>query len=131
MSIAFITRDFTGEFPYLTPAGCAYYRCALPLSVCGQPGSLGLPAWDSARGFGVKETTGTGIFGYKTVVLKLIMDRWTPRQIELAQQLGQYIIVDIDDYYDGLTPDNKAYHTTDPALNKRANRDHYLSLIHI
>ena len=129
MSIAFLTRDFTGRFPYLTVGGCAYYRCALPLSVAGQRGSLGLPAWDPYRGFGVKETSGTGIFGYKTVVLKLIMDRSTPRQIELAQRLGQRIIVDIDDYYDGLTEANAAYDITHPDKNKWSNRDNYAAVI--
>ena len=129
MSIAFITRDFTGQFPYLTPGGCAYYRCALPLSVAGQRGYLGLPAWDPIRGFGIKEAVGTGLFGFQTVVLKLIMDRSTPRQVELAQQLGQYIIVDIDDYYEGLTPANKAYEATHPDSNKWSNRDNYERVI--
>lgn len=129
MAVAFITRDFNGEFPFLNPAGCAYYRCALPLSVCGQPGSLGMPAWDPVRGFGVKETHTSGLFGYKTVVLKLIMDRSTPRQIEIAKSLGQRIIVDIDDYYEGLTPANKAYFTTHPEMNKLTNRDNYQEVI--
>jgi glycosyltransferase involved in cell wall biosynthesis len=57
------------------------------------------------------------------------MDRWAPKQIELAKSLGQTIIVDIDDYHDGLTPANKAYHATDPELNKRANRDFYSQVI--
>ena len=129
MTVAFLTRDFTGQFPYLTPGGCAYYRCALPLSVSRQRGSFGQPAWDSMRGWGVRETVGTGIFGYKTIVLKLIMDRSTPRQIELAQALGQYIIVDIDDYYEGLTSANAAFDATDPARNKWANRDNYQRVI--
>ena len=129
MSIAFITRDFTGRYPYLTPGGCAYYRCALPLSVAGQRGYLGLPAWDPIRGFGIKEAVGTGLFGFQTVVLKLIMDRSTPRQVELAQQLGQYIIVDIDDYYPGLTEANRAYEITHPDYNKWSNRANYAEVI--
>jgi len=129
MTVAFITRDFNGTFPNITPAGCAYYRCFLPMAVVGQQAKLGMPAWDPDRGFGVMESSKTGIFGFSTVVLKLIMDRWAVKQVEIAQQLGQKIIVDIDDYHDGLTPANNAYHITDPELNKKSNREFYSQII--
>jgi glycosyltransferase involved in cell wall biosynthesis len=129
MTVAFITRDFNGRFPSITPAGCAYYRCLLPMSVAGIEARMGLPAWDPLKGFGVKETETTGIFGFDTVVLKLIMDSWTPKQIEIAQGLGQTIIVDIDDFHEGLTPANKAFDLTHPEKNKRSNRDHYVKVI--
>jgi len=129
MAIAFITSDYSGKFPYMVPNGCAYYRCLLPMSVAGLKGRMGLPAWDANQGFGVKETEDTGIFGFNTVVLKLLMNRWTPKQIELAQALGQKIIVDIDDYHEALTPANKAYAETHPEKNKVANRDFYQQVI--
>jgi hypothetical protein len=129
VTIAFLTYDFNGVFPYLTPAGCAYYRCLLPMSVSGQKARMGMPAWDPKQGFGVKETETTGIFGFDTVVLKLIMFRWTPEQIRIAQSLGQRIIVDIDDYHEALTPANKAYELTDPERNKKANRYYYQQVI--
>lgn len=129
MAIAFITTDYNGTFPYMVPGGCAYYRCLLPMSVAGLKGRMGLPAWDANQGFGVKETKDTGIFGFNTVVLKLLMNRWTTKQIELAQALGQKIIVDIDDYHEALTPANAAYDATDPDKNKIANRDFYQQVI--
>ena len=129
MKIGFLSRDFNGTFPNITPAGCTYYRCYLPMAVSGVKAALGMPAWDSRYGFGVLESDKTGVFGFDKVVLKLIMDRWAPKQIELAKSLGQTIIVDIDDFHDGLTPANKAYHATDPELNKRANRDFYNQVI--
>lgn len=129
MAIGFLSRDFNGEFPNIAPAGCTYYRCYLPMAVANQQARLGIPAWDPARGFGIKDSYTTGVFGFKTIVLKLIMDKAAPKHIELAQALGQTIIVDIDDYHDGLTPANKAYHITDPALNKKANRDYYSQVI--
>ena len=129
MAIAFITTDYNGKFPYMVPGGCAYYRCLLPMSVAGLKGRMGLPAWDANQGFGVKETENTGIFGFSTVVLKLLMNRWTPKQIELAQSLGQTIIVDIDDYHDALTPANAAYDSTNPEKNKIANRNFYQQVI--
>jgi glycosyltransferase involved in cell wall biosynthesis len=129
MTIAFVSRDFNGTFPNITPAGCTYYRCYLPMAVANHSARLGVPAWDSSRGYGIKESETTGLFGFDVVFMKLIMDRWAPKQIELAQSLGQKIIVDIDDFHEGLTPANKAFHVTDPELNKRANRDFYSQVI--
>lgn len=129
MSIAFLSNDWNGQFPYLTPGGCTFYRCTLPMSVLRERAAVGVPVWDPLRGLGVKETIGTGIFGWKTVVLKLVMQREYVRFVELAQQLGQYIVVDIDDYYQGLTPANAAYHDSDPENNRRTNRDNYEDII--
>ena len=129
MTVAFLTNDFTGAFPYLTPGGCTWYRCTLPASTLNTRTAVGIPAWDPLRGFGIKDTTTTGVFGWKHVVLKLIMNRSTPRQIELAKQLGQRIIVDIDDYYEGLTEANAAYQITHPDNNKWMNRDNYQRVI--
>lgn len=128
MSVCFITRDFNGRIP----GGCAYYRCFLPMSVLrGRiEGTLGHPAFDPIRGFGIKDTPTTGVFGYKTAVLKLLMDKPMPAQIRLAQQnAGQRIIVDVDDYYEGLTEANAAFHATHPDTNKRTNRDIYRQVI--
>lgn len=130
MSVAFLSRDFTGTFPAITPGGCCYYRCYLPAFTLKERTAVGLPVFDPIRGFGVKDSESTGLFGFSTVVLKLIMDRWTPRQIELAQSLGQRIVVDVDDYYEGLTPANKAYDITHP-VNKRSNREHYARVIEL
>ena len=121
MTVAFLTRDFTSKIPPI-PGGCAYYRCYLPMLAVNKNARMGLPAWDPIRGFGVMESENMGIFGFSTIMLKLIMDRWTPKQIELAQALGQRIVVDIDDHYEGLTEANRAYELTDPAKNKISNR---------
>lgn len=128
MTTGFLTRDFTSINPPV-PAGCAYYRCYLPMSVMGDNSLMGPPAWDPYRGFGVAENQTQGIFGFSSIMLKLIMDRSTPKQIELAKNLRQRIIVDIDDYYPGLTPANRAYHQTHPENNKMVNRDNYQRVI--
>lgn len=130
MSIAFISSDFmVSANNTLSPGGCGYYRCILPMLVCGQRAHAGRMAWDPMRGFGIRDTESTGVFGFSTVVLKLIMDRWTPKQIEIAQSLGQRIVVDVDDYFEGLTPANAAYDITHPENNKRSNRDIYREVI--
>ena len=122
MTVGFITKDFTSLVPPI-PGGCAYYRCYLPMLAVGNYARMGLPAWDPIRGFGVQESNDMGIFGFSTVVLKLIMDRWTPKQIELAQNLKQKVVVDVDDHYEGLTEANRAYEQTDPEKNKISNRE--------
>ena len=130
MAIGFISSDF-GVSPtgVLVPGGCGYYRCILPMLVCGDRAHAGRIAWDPIRGFGIRDTHTTGVFGFNTVVLKLIMERWIPRQIELAQALGQRVIVDIDDYYEGLTEANKAWEITHPEMNKLRNREIYAQTI--
>ena len=130
MSVAFISSDFSvSSNNILVPGGCGYYRCVLPMLVCGQRSHAGRMAWDPIRGFGVRDTETTGVFGFNTVMLKLVMDRGTPKQIEIAQSLGQRIVVDVDDYYQGLTPSNAAYEMTNPETNKRRNRDIYNEVI--
>lgn len=127
MTDAFLTRDYVGTPTSKVPGGCAYYRCWLPMSVTGA--HMGIPAWDPIRGFGIMDTPSTGVFGYKTVSLKLIMDRWAPKQVEIAQSLGQRILVDLDDFYQGLTPANRAYHDSSADNNKIVNRENYEKVI--
>jgi len=132
LNIGFLTRDWTVPPPFnAIPGGCAYYRCYLPMVVCGHRGQMGLPVFNSAHGFGIIEDGNVGAYGFNQVMLKLIMDRPTPHQITLAQKNArQRIIIDIDDYFDGLTPANKAYGLTDPESNKKFNRDYYKESIH-
>lgn len=131
MSIAWLTNDWVkGDLSgNITPGGCAYYRCYLPAAVAGHRSRLGYPAWDGIRGFGVRENNKTGLFGFSDVMLKLIMDKWTPDLIQRAQEMGQRIYVDIDDHYEGLTEANLAYEMTHPDKNRRTNRDHYHRVI--
>ena len=79
MGVGFISGDFTvSPLGVLTPGGCGYYRCILPMLVCGQKAHAGRVAWDPIRGFGIRDTNTTGVFGFSTIVLKLMMDRWIP-----------------------------------------------------
>lgn len=130
MPVAFITNDFTklGNGTEV-PGACAYYRCSLPMFASGQPAMLGRPAFHPDYGFGIKETKDRAVFQFDTAVLKLIMFRWTPRQIEIAQSLGQRIVVDVDDAYDFIPEVNAAWEQTHPERNKAMNRDHYRRVI--
>lgn len=128
--IAFLSGEFTrltdGK---LIPGGCTYYRSYLPMNMIGAESALGLPAWTSQHGFGVKSGEKQAMFGFDIVFLKQLMDRWLPHQIEVAKSLGQRIVVDIDDFYHALHEDNNAFHATDPEKNKVRNRDIYQTII--
>jgi glycosyltransferase involved in cell wall biosynthesis len=47
----------------------------------------------------------------------------------IAKELGQKIVVDIDDWFDGLEPTNRAFDATDPKKNPDVNREHYAKII--
>jgi glycosyltransferase involved in cell wall biosynthesis len=132
MNIGFLTRDWTVPPPFgAIPGGCAYYRCYLPMVVCGLNAQMGLPVFDAVHGYGVVEKGHIAAYGFDTVMLKLIMDRQTPHHMTLARKnRGQRIIIDIDDHFEGLTPANRAYGLTDPESNKKFNRQYYEASIH-
>ncbi len=128
--VAYLSGEWTnlpnGE---VIPGGCTYYRCYLPMHAARFDAAMGRPAWTSQYGFGVHEGNGKATFGYKVVVLKQLMDRWIPHQMEVAQSLGQKIIVDVDDFYHGLHEANSAYEKTDPEKNKVRNTRIYEQMI--
>ena len=47
----------------------------------------------------------------------------------IAKALGQKIVVDIDDFFDGLDESNQAHAVTDPRRNSDNNTEHYNSII--
>lgn len=131
-SVAFLTTDFSPGTNPLQPGGCAWYRCYLPMLEVKQHGwdiGMGIPDWDIGRGFGLVHTKDTTICGWDVVVLKLLMRRDTPHQVTQARKTGQKVIVDVDDFYAGLTPQNQAYAVTAPENDPDRNREHYERVI--
>lgn len=129
MRMAFISEDFIPAHGKLYPGGCTYYREMLPRNAAGQGSKFGPPAWSGEVGFGVQISKTQAQFGFDTVMMKMMFSRWTPDQMRAAQQLGQRLIVDVDDHYDGLHDDNRAKETTDPEVNKIKNRDYHREVI--
>jgi hypothetical protein len=125
----FISGDFVYAVGRLFPGGCSYYRCMLPMNAANVGAKFGPPAWTADRGFGVRLNKEYAQFGFDTIVIKQLLERWMPRQMQIAKQLGQRLIVDIDDAYDFLHDENQAKHTTDPEKNKISNRDHMRQVI--
>ena len=129
MRIGFISEDFILSGTRLIPGGCGYYRCMLPMNAAGPLAKFGPPAFTAEMGFGVRTDKDHAQFGFDTVVMKMMMARWVPEQMRIAKSLGQRLIVDVDDHYDGLHEANLAYRNTDPSFNKISNRENLKAVL--
>lgn len=126
--VGFCSEDYAGAGT-LVPGGCTYYRCLLPANTVGGASVVGKIAFTPSAGFGVRTSGTTATFGFDQIVFKLIMHKQVPRQMRVAQQLGQRIIVDIDDHFDGLHDANRAKALTDPSNNRAYNTDHFRAIV--
>jgi len=84
---------------------------------------MGSPAYMHEHKLGILVNDNTeALYGWKNVCLKLVMQQDVLDLLPTAKKQGQNILSDIDDYFDGLQPDNQAYHNTDPTLSPENNR---------
>jgi glycosyltransferase involved in cell wall biosynthesis len=131
-SIGYLTNDWVWGTDPLQPNGCAWYRCVLPgieLEKNGWITGVGIPCFTSRQGFGIISADDRGIHGWDIIVLKLLMDKKTLENIDIAKDLGQIIVVDVDDFFDGIPESNRAYKLTDPKTNPTDNRKIYAQII--
>jgi glycosyltransferase involved in cell wall biosynthesis len=131
-NIAFLTFDWSWGTKPLQPNGCAWYRCLLPSNELKKHGfgtGIGFPGFNEEHGFGLMVEDNKAIHGWDVIVFKLIMHQRILDVMEQAKQMGQTIIVDIDDWHDGLDKSNRAYLATDPDNSPENNRDIYNKII--
>ena len=131
-TVSFLTYDFTLGSKPVEPNGCAWYRCYLPMKELEQAGwdtGIGFPGWNEEHGFGLLVPDNKAIHGWDVIVLKLIMLESVASKIHEAKKMGQKIAVDIDDWFEGLSESNLAHKMTDPEMNPRNNRNHYMYII--
>ena len=119
----------------IEPNGCAWYRCELPrreLLKYDWQSFIGTPQYHQEHGFGLIDLhDNTATFGYDIVVLKLIMLKQVVDLLESKDRKKQKVVVDIDDFYEGLTEHNLAWKNTDPETNETSNREHYWRIIEL
>lgn len=130
-SIAFLTLDWTKGTKPVEPNGCAYYRCYLPsleLEKQGWEVSMAMPEYHPDGGFGAFIDKDNIFYGWQIVVFKLIMLR-SVADILKNKRPNQKIVVDVDDFYEGLSPTNLAWQNTDPEKYPESNREHYWAII--
>lgn len=131
-TIAFLTHDWAWGTDPLQPNGCAWYRCKLPSDELNKRGwftATGFPGFNKERGFGMLIEDGKAVHGWDLIVLKLLMQKEILESIPIAQSLGQRIIIDVDDWFDGLSASNRAHDATDPDKNPDSNREIYAQII--
>ena len=131
-SIAFLTLDWAKGTSPLEPNGCAYYRCYLPflqLEKMGWNVAMAMPEFNPNHGFGAFINKEEIYYGWDIVVFKLIMLKSVADILEGPQRPNQKIVVDIDDYYEGLAKTNLAYQNTDPEKYPDNNREHYWRIV--
>jgi hypothetical protein len=131
-TIGYLTTDWAWGTQPLQPNGCAWYRCVLPGTelekrgwVCG----VGIPGYNEKDGFGMITGRNKAIHGWDIVVMKLVMHRDVLDNMDRAIAIGQKVVVDVDDFFDGLAPTNRAYSTTDPNNSPDNNREIYAEII--
>ena len=131
-TIGYLTGDWAWGTEPLQPNGCAWYRCKLPADELNKRGwfaTVGFPGFNPQRGFGMVVPGDKAVHGWDIIVFKLLMQREVLESMPLAKKMGQKIVVDIDDWFDGLAATNRAHQTTDPKNNPDNNREIYAEII--
>lgn len=131
-TVCFLTYDWAFGSDPLEANGCNWYRCILPaleLRKHGWIADVGFPGYNKEHGFGLLRPDESSVHGWDIIVFKLVMLRSIAEKIDEAKIGGQKIVVDLDDWMEGLEPTNTAFKTTDPKFNPEANRDHYAKII--
>lgn len=131
-TIGYLTGDWAWGTDPLQPNGCAWYRCKLPSDELNKRGwftAVGFPGFNQTRGFGMVVPGDKAVHGWDIIVFKLLMQKEVLDCMPLAKKLGQKIVVDVDDWFDGLAKTNRAYDATDPEKNPNNNREIYAQII--
>ena len=143
MKIGMLSADW-GDYVTSSPGGCTWIRFFGP---AGEMNNLGIHTvigevgWVDGEGFvavptvdRLKQQTRGPIKdpssyegGLDVIILKLWMWHEANDLIKKAQDLGQTIIIDIDDWFHGLPTTNIAFQTTHPDKDATWNRNHMLA----
>jgi hypothetical protein len=132
-TIGFATFDWAIGTKPLEPNGCAWYRSLLPMNELKKFDwfcDIGALEYNEESGFGVFDIeTGSAAFGWDIIVFKLVMLGRVADIMNGPERPSQKIVVDVDDWYEGLQEENLAHKMTDPEKNPDNNREHYMSII--
>lgn len=139
MRVGFLSTDW-GDHANMQGGGCTWIRMQHPqmaLRNIGVETFIGEIGWDEQQGFvcvhpverlkmgkpGIIKNYSSCQGNLDVVILKLFMHKDTSEYIKKARALGQTVIIDTDDHFENLPPDNLAFRTTDPKANPENNRN--------
>jgi len=95
----------------------------------GWIGGMGFPGISEELGLGLLVNEKQAVHGFDLIVLKLIMHKKVADLMDRIKELGQKVIVDVDDHFHELSKHNRAHQATDPTTNPDQNREHYFKII--
>jgi len=133
-----------GDLAESAPGGCTNIRMFLPARAMVEQGIqvvIGEHGWRDEEGFVAVPTIERAFaknrgpirnpkqyFGdLDVVIMKLWMWHEYEDYIRRAREMGQTVIIDIDDWFDGLPTTNIAFHTTHPKADPTWNRNHMIA----
>ena len=128
--VAFLTHDYwkmkEGGF---VPGGVAWVRCYQPMKFLGAVGwqsMMSYPDFNDEKGFGVQipKQKQSG-YGWDVVVLKGIKEDRAIEMVKRSREVGQRVVVDVDDLITDIHKSNKARKAFDPERDKRINYEHH------
>jgi len=134
MKVGFLSADWGGHRDSegnknLIPGGSGWYRCHLPamgLAENGIPTIVAEKAATSPNGLVLHDPrTDERHDDCDVIVFQRVMNDFWKDLADCAREAGQIIVNDVDDWYWGLHPRNRAYAATDPGLSPDSNRKHY------
>lgn len=129
MRIGFATRDWShglddpepGDVPP-TLGGSGHYRCGIPaeaLAAAGHDVLLGgLVAHNKAAELGVRTVDGEIHWDFDVIVMQRWMIGDLPGRVAAAVAAGQVVFNDVDDWWEGMDPSNRAFGSSHPRLAK-------------
>jgi glycosyltransferase involved in cell wall biosynthesis len=86
---------------------------------------MGLPAFHPEHGWGISLGDEGMQAGWDIAVVKLLMASEVPGKVRAAQDAGQMLVADVDDFHFGIHADNMAARSTHPHTNRESNRFFY------
>ena len=136
MKIGWATVDWSqivGPDGLPSPGGSGHYRMVLParaLRLRGHYSVVGtLVANQDSGELGVRHWDGNHHWGFDVVVLQRWMIAGTDQTVRRARANGQVVLNDVDDWFEGLDPGNRAFATTSAASSPNENRQHYRAVL--
>lgn len=90
---------------------------------------VGTLVWNRDR-FSIDISEGDGDYvDVDVIYIQRMMHEGLDEHIKKAHSIGQIVINDLDDWYWGLSPQNKAFISSHPKTNPKENVNHYKSVL--
>ena len=137
MNIAFVSSDWgrTAAGTEPSPGGAGWVRIHQPALALAQYGEHrtvighGIGGRADGRLIPLDFHSQPLMLDPDLIVVQRWMNAEAPQAITDARRAGQVIIQDVDDWFWGLHPANRAHRTTNKRLNPDHNREHYKAVI--